>query len=83
MIRRQFTWENSLSNPTYEKLDRVLMDANGETKFPMVIVHALERIEGLSNHAPILSTTGSPRMQGNHRFNLNLDGYSGRDSTIW
>jgi hypothetical protein len=25
MIRRQFTWANSLPNPTYEKLDRVLM----------------------------------------------------------
>jgi hypothetical protein len=47
MIKRQFTWDNSLLNPTYEKLDRVLMDADCESKFPMVSVRALERIEGL------------------------------------
>jgi hypothetical protein len=43
----------------YEKLNRVLMDANLESKFPMVSVRALERIEGFSDHAPILLTTGN------------------------
>jgi endonuclease/exonuclease/phosphatase family metal-dependent hydrolase len=57
MIERQFTRASSLPDPTYEKLDRVLMDADWESKFPMVSVHALERIEGLSDHAPILMTT--------------------------
>jgi hypothetical protein len=28
MIGRQFTWENSLREHTYEKLDRVLMDSD-------------------------------------------------------
>ena len=28
MIGRQFTWANSLPEPTYEKLDRVLMDSD-------------------------------------------------------
>jgi endonuclease/exonuclease/phosphatase family metal-dependent hydrolase len=54
MLGRQFTWANSLPNPTYEKLDRVLMDIDWEDKFPMVTVRALERIEKLSDHAPIL-----------------------------
>jgi hypothetical protein len=45
MIGRQFTWANSLPDPTYEKLDKVLMDAEWESKFPMVSVRALERIE--------------------------------------
>jgi endonuclease/exonuclease/phosphatase family metal-dependent hydrolase len=60
MVGRQFTWANSLPVPTYEKLDRVLMDTDWEDKYPMVSVRALERIEKLSDHAPILLTTGNP-----------------------
>jgi hypothetical protein len=60
MIGRQFTWANYLLEPTYEKLDRLLMDTNWDSKFPMVSVHALERIVDLSDHAPILLTTGIP-----------------------
>jgi endonuclease/exonuclease/phosphatase family metal-dependent hydrolase len=52
MIGRQFTCANNLPEPTYEKLDRIMMDTNWESKFPMVSVRALKRIEGLSNHAP-------------------------------
>jgi hypothetical protein len=72
MIGTQFTWANSLPDPTYENLDRVLMDANWESKFPMVYVRALERIEGFSDHAPILLTTGFPKPPGNHRFKCEL-----------
>jgi hypothetical protein len=64
MIEGQFTWANSLPNPTYKKLDRVLMDANLESKFSMVYVRALERIEGLSDHAP--------KSPNNHRFKFEL-----------
>jgi endonuclease/exonuclease/phosphatase family metal-dependent hydrolase len=81
MIGRQFTWENSLPDPTYEKLDRVLMDANWESKFPMVSVRALERIEGFSDHAPILLTTGIPKPPGNHRFKFEL-GWLQRDGFL-
>jgi endonuclease/exonuclease/phosphatase family metal-dependent hydrolase len=56
MIWRQSTWANSLPNPTYKKLDRVLMDDGWESQIPMVSVRTLERIEGLSHHAPILLT---------------------------
>jgi hypothetical protein len=72
MIGRQFTWANSLPEPTFEKLDRVLMDANWESKFPMVSVHALERIEGFFDHAPILLTTGLPKAPCKHRFKFEL-----------
>jgi endonuclease/exonuclease/phosphatase family metal-dependent hydrolase len=56
---RQFTWTNSLPEPTYEKLDRVLMDLDWEFKFPLVSVRVVPRIEGLSDHAPILLSTGT------------------------
>jgi hypothetical protein len=44
------------------------MEANWESKFPLVPVHALERIEGCSDHAHILMTTGTPIPPSNHRF---------------
>jgi hypothetical protein len=88
MIGRQFTWANSLPDPTYEKLDRVLMDANWESKFPMVSIRALERIEGFSDHAPILLTTGIHKPPGNHRFKFELgwlqrDGFHDLVKTVW
>lgn len=68
---RQFTWANSLANPTYEKLDRVLMTTEWESKFPIVSVHALER--GVSDHTPLLLDTGSAAFIGNHKqFKLEL-----------
>jgi exonuclease III len=88
MIGRQFTWANSLPDPTYEKLDRVLMDANLESKFPMVSIRALERIEGLSDHAPILLTTGTPKTHNNHHFKFKLgwlqrEGFLDMVKTVW
>jgi hypothetical protein len=88
MIGRQFTWANSLSEQTFEKLDRVLMDANWESKFPLVFVRALERIEGLSDHAPILLTTGIPRPHNNHRFKFELgwlqrEGFQDMVKNVW
>ena len=54
MSGRMFTWANNRLVPTYEKLDQVLMDTEWELKFPLLTVRALERIETLSNHAPII-----------------------------
>jgi hypothetical protein len=48
------------------------MDVNWETKFPMVYVRALKRMEGLSDHASILMTTGAPSRQTNSRFKFEL-----------
>src|SRR5207244_12052797 len=45
---RQFTWANSLSKPTYEKLDRALMSTEWEFKYPRVTVRALDR--GISDN---------------------------------
>jgi hypothetical protein len=72
MVGRQFTWANSLPDPKYEKLDRVLMDTDWEGKYPLVSVRALERIERLSDHAPILLTTANPRPPCKHPFKLEL-----------
>jgi hypothetical protein len=88
MIGRQFTWANSLPDPTFEKLDRVLMDANWESKFPMVSVRALERIQGFSDHAPILLTTGIAKPSTNHRFKFELgwlqrDGFHDMVKKVW
>jgi hypothetical protein len=83
MIGRQFTWANNLPEPTYEKLDRVLMDSDWEDKFPMVSVRALERIESLSDHAPILLTTGSSRPYCARRFKFELVGFIGMVFMIW
>lgn len=52
---RQYTWANSLAEPTYEKLDRVLMMTEWEFKYPLVTVHALDR--GVSDHTPLLLDT--------------------------
>jgi hypothetical protein len=54
------------------------MDANWESKFPMVSVRALERIRGLSDHDPILMTIGTPKLLGNHCFKFGL-GWLQRD----
>jgi hypothetical protein len=43
MSGRNFTWANNLVNPTYEKLDRVLMSTEWEHKFPLSSVVALNR----------------------------------------
>jgi hypothetical protein len=48
------------------------MDSDWEDKYPMVSVRALERIEALSDHAPILLTTGSLRPQHNRQFKFEL-----------
>ena len=55
---RQYTWANSLQNPTFEKLDRVLMTTEWDFKYPLVTVQALDR--GVSDHTPLLLDTGEP-----------------------
>ena len=72
MIVRQYTWANSLPEPTYEKLDRVLMDSDWEVKYPMASVRVLERIEALSDHASILLTTGTPNPHCKRQFKFEL-----------
>lgn len=72
MTGRQFTWVNSLPEPTYGKLDHVLMSTDWEDKFPLVTVRAFERIEALSDHAPILLSTGTLKPTTQHPFKFEL-----------
>jgi hypothetical protein len=37
-LGRQFTWANNLPEPTYEKLDRVLITAEWDQAFPLAVV---------------------------------------------
>jgi len=75
---RQFTWANSLTDPTYEKLDRVLMTTEWEIKYPMVMVHALDR--GVSDHTPLLLDTGDPSFPGQAKqFKMELSWLSHKD----
>jgi hypothetical protein len=64
------------------------MDANWESKFPLVSVHALERIESLSDHAPILLTTRTSKPHNNHRFKFELgwlqrEGFHDMVKNVW
>lgn len=43
-------WNSSPQNPTYRKLDRVLVNSNWLTKFPLSLANFLQR--GLSDHSP-------------------------------
>jgi hypothetical protein len=88
MVGRQFTWANGFPDPTYEKLDRVLMDSSWETKFPMVYVRVLLRIQDLSDHAPILLTTRTPSPERMRSFKFELgwlcrDGFADIVKKVW
>jgi hypothetical protein len=88
MVGRQFTWANNLPEPTYEKLDRVLMDSVWEFKLPLVSVRALPQSKALSNHAPILLTTRAPLPQHRRQFKFELgwiyrDGFADMIKFIW
>jgi hypothetical protein len=56
MSGRKFTWANSRRVPTYERLDRVLVNTDWEQKFPLVTVEALNR--EISDHTPLLLNLG-------------------------
>jgi hypothetical protein len=68
---RQFTWASRRGNPTYEKLDRVLVTAEWEQKFPLVTVRAMTRT--CSDHTPLLIDSGCPSHLGkNNHFSFEL-----------
>jgi hypothetical protein len=57
------------------------MDSEWKDKYPMVYVRALEHIEKLSDHAPILLTTGTPRPLCMRPFKFQL-GWLHRDDFL-
>jgi hypothetical protein len=50
MSGRCFTWVNSLPNPTYEKVDKILISTEWELNNPLSTVVALPRV--ISDHTP-------------------------------
>lgn len=53
---RKYTWANNQSDPTYEKLDRILICPDWEEHYPLAVVQALER--ELSDHTPLILDAG-------------------------
>ena len=87
LVGRQYTFANTLPDPTYDKLDRVLMTTDWEFKYPMVTVHALDR--GVSDHTPLLLETGDPSFTGHAKqFKMEIswlshEGFKERVTEIW
>jgi hypothetical protein len=63
MSDRRYTWANSLPNPTFEKLDIILVSTEWEQKFPLANVIALSR--NISDHTPLLLHIGQAPSSGN------------------
>jgi hypothetical protein len=59
MSDRKYTWADNLANPTFEKLDRILVTTEWE-KIPLAMVRALTR--DVSDHTPLLLNVGEPSL---------------------
>lgn len=51
MHGRSFTWSNERDNPTFTKIDRVLVSVDWELAFPDCLLQAL--FSGVSDPAPL------------------------------
>jgi hypothetical protein len=86
MSGRKYTWSNNLANPTFEKLDRVLITMEWE-KFPLTTVQALTR--EVLDHTPLLLNSGeSSLMATQPMFKFELwwllrDGFMDMVRDIW
>ena len=65
MSGRQFTWAGPGDNPTFEKLDRVLVSTDWEDKFPLSIVEPRDR--DISVHTPLILNTGASTHHSDQR----------------
>ena len=72
LIGRNYTWANSLPEPTFERLDRVLVSTDWELKFPRATVQALSR-EISSDHTPFLLSFGISPSSSQPLFRFELD----------
>ena len=61
----QFTWAGPGDNPTFEKLDRVLVSTEWENQFPLTMVEPRDR--NISNHTPLVVSTGASTHQIRNR----------------
>jgi hypothetical protein len=87
LLGRKYTWTNNLVNPTFEKLDHILMIMEWEEKFPLSTVQALTR--KVSDHTPLLLNSGeSSYMATQPMFKFELgwllrDGFIEMVKDIW
>jgi endonuclease/exonuclease/phosphatase family metal-dependent hydrolase len=61
MFDRHYTWAASDNNPTYEKLDRVLVSTDWEHNYPLSTVEPRDR--NISDHTPLILNTGASTHQ--------------------
>lgn len=87
MSGRQYTWAGPGDDPTYEKLDRVLVSTEWEGKYPLSSVKVKDR--NISDHAPLVLNTGSSNHQNKQplfkfeRGWLLRDGFFDMVADIW
>jgi hypothetical protein len=87
LFGRRFTWANSIANPTYEKLNIIIMPTEWEQKFPLSNVLALSHV--ISDHTPLFLDTGhNTSMNSQHLFKFELgwlirDGFIDIVKEIW
>jgi hypothetical protein len=87
MMGCQYTWEGLGDNPTFEKLDRVLVSMDWEIQFPLTSVEPRDR--NISDHTPLVINTGaSTHLAGNRPFKfergwLVRDGFYDMVANFW
>ena len=65
MSGHQYTWASSGDDPTFEKLDRVLVSTEWEQKFPLTTVHTKAEPFGPSRAGPF---SFQPNTNADHVF---------------
>jgi hypothetical protein len=87
MTGRLYTWAGSGDNPTYEKLDRILVNTKWEINFPLAKVEA--RYQNISDHTPLVVSRGaSTHQSGNKPFRFERgwflkEGFYNMVANIW
>jgi hypothetical protein len=86
LIGRKFTWANNMPIQTFEKLDRVLVCTEFESKYSYTTVHTLTR--EISDHTPLLLSTNNSASTYQPQFKFELgwllrDGFCEMVSEVW
>jgi hypothetical protein len=87
MTRRQYTWADPGDNPTFEKLDRILVSTECEIQFPLTSV--VPRDRNISDHTTlVVDTEASTHQTGDRPFKfergwLLRDGFYDMVANIW
>lgn len=87
MSGRKYTWAGPGDDPTFEKLDRVLVSTEWEDKYPLSTVEVRDR--NISDHTPLILSTGASTHQNTQppfkfeRGWLLRDGFFDLVADIW